>query len=183
MAASVSVPTAATASASASKTKNITYRGMTLTVPSNWQKLKVNAQTHGNDWITVTTGPCEAANSDCPSFELVSGKVLTGGQGLEPYRADRPFAPDGLPAPCRFESKYSEKFPGDKPAVSAQRQVGRGHEAQYREWTGECYAQKTDKRTRTFIQREWYLPKEGLLIVDGWNTRGLRDIIKRATWR
>ncbi|MEV5888154.1 hypothetical protein [Nonomuraea fuscirosea] len=32
--------------------------------------------------------------------------------------------------------------------------------------------------TRKFVQREWYLPKEKIVIVDGFNTPGLADAIK-----
>ncbi|MFC4123267.1 hypothetical protein [Nonomuraea zeae] len=41
----------------------------------------------------------------------------------------------------------------------------------------------TDKRTRSFKQREWYLAKPQILIVDGWNIPTLADIVARATWR
>ncbi|WP_263656427.1 hypothetical protein [Nonomuraea aurantiaca] len=42
----------------------------------------------------------------------------------------------------------------------------------------------SDKRTRTFEQREWYLPTSQILIVDGWDVLApLTDVIARATWK
>lgn len=90
-------------------------------------------------------------------------------------------------SPCRFtpsSSKYGERFTAGKPLQQGSRQVGRGHRAQYRVWKGECYDMHSDKRTRTFEQREWYLPTSQILIVDGWDVLApLTDVIARATWK
>ncbi|MEV4067878.1 hypothetical protein [Nonomuraea dietziae] len=179
MAALLSVPTVA----SAEQAKKISFRGMQVSAPAKWTTEYVEWNDIGKDWRQVYTTGC-VDKPTCPGFDIVGPKVIKGGQDMESYKTRRPFAPGTGVSGCRFgpENGYGERFPDDKPAVSGYRQVGR-HKAQYREWAGECYSFKTDKRSATFTQREWYLPKEGILIVDGWNTPGLAKILERATWK
>ncbi|MEU4327144.1 hypothetical protein [Nonomuraea dietziae] len=162
--------------------KKVHFRSMTLTFPSGWRVAK--AAGAGGDWISVKRAGC---GSTCAYVQLVGPKVLKPGPEdfLETYRTSRPFAPGtGVPN-CRLTTgtEDGERFPDRRPVASGTRKVGAGHTAQYRAWRGECYSMKTDKKTRTFVQREWYLPKERILIVDSSGVAGLDQIVKAATWK
>jgi hypothetical protein len=174
--------TADTAAVTAAAGKKVHFRSMTLTFPSGWKVVK--AAGHGGDWISVEPAGC---GTTCAHVQLVGPKVLKPGPEdfLETYKTSRPFAPGtGVPT-CRLTTgtQYGERFPDRRPVASGTREVGAGHTAQYRAWRGECYSMKTDKKTRTFVQREWYLPKERILIVDSSGVAGLDQIVKAATWK
>lgn len=166
--------------AHAAATKKVTFRGMTLAIPSTW----VVEKDHTGDWVSLSTRKCRDADTACPALQLVGPKVLKGGDYLESYKPGSPFAPSTGVAACRLNptTKYGERFVGTKPLTSGYRPVGAGHKAEYRVWAGECYSFKTDKRTATFKQREWYLPKSKILIVDGYGIAATDAIIKTATW-
>ncbi|GAA3466804.1 hypothetical protein GCM10018965_013560 [Nonomuraea roseola] len=172
--------TADTAAVTAGAGKNVHFRSMTLTFPSGWKVVK--AAGHGGDWITVKPAGC---GSTCAHVQLVGPKVLKPGPEdfLETYKTSHPFAPGTGVSTCRLTTgtKDGERFPDRKPVVAGTREVGAGHTAQYRAWRGECYSMKTDEKTRTFVQREWYLPKERILIVDTSGVERLDRIVKEAT--
>ncbi|PRX59878.1 hypothetical protein B0I32_11817 [Nonomuraea fuscirosea] len=189
-ASAVSSATAASASASAAKT--ISFRGMRLTVPSKWTAHKSDTIW---DLLTVQTRPgCDRKKTGCPYFSIGGPNMIHGsndpnwiGERYNPGRA--PFHPETSVMPCRYNRQSDiddlERFPGGykgKTVVSGHRQVGKGHKARYYEWAVECYDEKKKRVTRKFVQREWYLRKEKIVIVDGFNTPGLADAIKRATW-
>ncbi|GAA2673945.1 hypothetical protein GCM10010412_054750 [Nonomuraea recticatena] len=174
--------TADTAAVTAAAGKKVHFRSMTLTFPPGWRVAK--AAGAGGDWISVKPAGC---GRTCAYVQLVGPKVLKPGPEdfLETYRTSRPFAPGtGVPT-CRLTTgtEDGERFPDRRPVASGTRKVGAGHTAQYRAWRGECYSMKTDKKTRTFVQREWYLPKERILIVDSSGVAGLDQIVKAATWK
>uniref|UniRef100_UPI003F4981FF hypothetical protein n=1 Tax=Nonomuraea bangladeshensis TaxID=404385 RepID=UPI003F4981FF len=154
---------------------------MTLRLPAGWEADRI-----GDDWLQVALKGCNPAKAACANFAVIGPKVLKGGEYLEKYRTNRPFAPGTGVSPCRFtpsSNKYGERFVSSKPLQNGHRQVGQGHRAQYRVWAGECYNVNTGRRTKSFKQREWYLAESRILIVDGWNIPALAGIVSRATWK
>ncbi|MFI6318790.1 hypothetical protein ACIBG8_14780 [Nonomuraea sp. NPDC050556] len=175
------VPLAAgPAAPAAAQTKTIAFGGMTLTVPDGWMVRRLTAS---SDWLTVTTEKCGRKKVTCPSFELVGAKTIKGGNDMKGYRTDRQFEPGTGVNACRFRSDtdHGERFPSDKPLVNEFRPVG-ARKAEYREWAGECYSFKTGKTVKRFTQRLWYLSKEKVLVVDGWNNPELADVLAHARW-
>ncbi|RSM94031.1 hypothetical protein DMB42_51740 [Nonomuraea sp. WAC 01424] len=82
--------------------------------------------------------------------------------------------------PCPFNRKWGEVV---GPQVSrGYRQVGPGHKAAYNAWRAKCVSYSGGGVKGTFTQREWYLPKSRILVVDQWNTPGLTDTLKYADW-
>ncbi|WP_214324494.1 hypothetical protein [Nonomuraea sediminis] len=171
------------ASAEQTKTKTVSFRGMSIVVPAGWKVRRSDTDAVGKDWLQIWTTSCHSKPS-CPSFDIVGPKVIRGGDAMESYKTDHPFAPGTGVSGCRFRSdtKFGERYPSTKPAVNGHRDLGSGHKAQYREWAAECYDFNTNKAGKRFTQREWYLPKAGILVADGWNTPGLAKILEQATW-
>ncbi|GAA2324703.1 hypothetical protein GCM10010149_92660 [Nonomuraea roseoviolacea subsp. roseoviolacea] len=171
---------ASPAAPAAARTKTISFGGMTLTVPGGWTPRHLTA---GDDWLTVTTEKCGKNVEWCRSFTLAGAQTIKGVGDMKGYRTDRPFAPGTGEVPCRFiaDLNHAERFPSAKPLVNEFRPVGT-RKAQYREWAGECYSFKTGKTVKRFVQRVWYLPKEKVLVVDGWNHAELAGVLARARW-
>ncbi|MEU4703161.1 hypothetical protein [Nonomuraea dietziae] len=169
----------ASAAPAAAQTRTITFDGMTLTVPDGWI---VRRLTVSQDWLTVTTEKCGKNKVNCAGFELVGAEMIKPVGDMKEYCTDRPFAPGTGVSACRFRSDtdHGERF-SDKPLVNAFRPLG-ARKAQYREWAGECYSFKTGKTVKRFTQREWYLPKSKVLVVDGWNHPELAGVLARARW-
>uniref|UniRef100_UPI003F495401 hypothetical protein n=1 Tax=Nonomuraea bangladeshensis TaxID=404385 RepID=UPI003F495401 len=170
-------------------TKTISYRGMHLEVPRAWT---VRDYRQSEDLLIVMTkAGCDRAKAVCPYFQIAGPRKIHGskdphwiGETYQP--GSSPYHPETSVTACRFQKgdRESERFSGGlgrKPLKTGERQVGKGHQARYYAWAGECIDAKL-RVTRRFVQREWYLPKEKIVIVDGWDTAGLAGVIKRATW-
>ncbi|MDR8414548.1 hypothetical protein MTP10_38210 [Nonomuraea sp. 3-1Str] len=177
------IPATATASASAggSGTPLRLRDGLTLSLPGGW---KVYGK---GDWIRVVTGSCPKpgsgyAGSECDSFWILGPKAIElGGEVFEPYTAERPFYPATDVQPCPHDRRWGERLGAAR--VKGLRQVGPGHKAYYREWKATCVTYDGAEVRSRWIQREWYLPRTKVLVVDQWNTPGLAGVLKRATWR
>ncbi|MFI6802013.1 hypothetical protein [Streptosporangium canum] len=177
-------PTTASAStssaSSASATQTLSFRGMNLTIPSSWEVYR------DGDRVKVITGACGKPSAGyftpkCDAFWLFGPKVIKyGHEGFSAYTPERPFYPASDVQPCPFNGRYLQVL--GKATVAGLRQVGPGHKAHYRTWFGRCVVEGNGRQIATFDQREWFLPKSRILVVDVWNTPGLAGTLKRATW-
>ncbi|WP_433213877.1 hypothetical protein [Microtetraspora malaysiensis] len=181
----LATPASASASASASDTKNLRLRaGLSLIIPSSWKVYKIS-----KDWTRVVTGSCPTVNdevfgfrdSGCRSFWVLGPSAIEiGHEVFQAYTPDAPFYPATDVGPCVYDANLSV---GEmKLAAKALRQIGPGHKAYYRAWSADCVARNSGKVKGRFTQREWYLPKSKILLVDQWNTQGLSTVLKYATW-
>ncbi|SDH45126.1 hypothetical protein SAMN05421505_11623 [Sinosporangium album] len=169
------------APAAASSTKPLPLRGgLTLQIPSTWKVV-----TKG-DWTRVVTGACAKPQgpyftSGCRSFWVLGPKVIkTGHLGVKPYKAAQPFYPTGDLGACPQNGKYVQVH--GKPTAIGYRVIGGDRKAHYRSWPGRCVVDATGEHKFFFTQREWFVPRSGILIVDQWRTPGLAAILKSATW-
>ncbi|WP_068902034.1 hypothetical protein [Planomonospora sphaerica] len=172
---------AAAAAPSASGTKTFSFRGMNLKIPSGW---KVHRE---GDIVTVVTGKCrfpEPFVPGCRSFWVFGPKAITRvpvGGGYITYTGKNQFHPFSGVVPCPFTDKTAWHADG-KRATTGLRQVGRGHKAKYAAWPNTCVTHGSGRKTASFTQREWFLPTSKILVVDVWNTPGLANVLKNATW-
>ncbi|GAA3447758.1 hypothetical protein [Planomonospora venezuelensis] len=177
-AAVLAAPTAAAADAAAQGSKDFSFRGMNLKIPAAW---KVHDYT---DRVLVVTGGCkipEPFAPDCRGFWLYGPKVIAYGAEGRRYTGRRPFVPAaGAPVGCPFE--YGSVQVIGKAVSTGLRQVGRGHRAKYTAWAGRCVKQKSGRQTESFVQREWFLPASGIVVVDVWGDRKLAGLLKNAGW-
>ncbi|MFD0889051.1 hypothetical protein ACFQ08_31345 [Streptosporangium algeriense] len=174
------VPQAASASA-AQASGALTFRGMTLTIPSGWRVYR------DADRVKVITGACAKPSGGyftpkCEAFWIFGPKVIKyGHEGFSPYRGDQPFYPASDVQRCPFDGKNGQVL--GKPYASGLRQVGRGHKAAFKGWFGRCVKYDNGRQTATFHQREWFLPASKILIVDVWDNPRLATVLGAATWR
>ncbi|MGI5491521.1 hypothetical protein [Microtetraspora malaysiensis] len=168
-------------SLSAATTAPLRLRGgLTLDLPSSWRVYG------GGDQIRVVTGACARPRGhyfepNCRSFWVMGTQAIkTGGEGFQPYNPNQgPFYPAVDVAPCATDPALGQVL--GKAVTAGYRAVGVGHKARYLVWPGRC-VRGNGAQQSTFSQREWYLPKERILIVDQWNTPGLATVLKNATW-
>jgi hypothetical protein len=52
----------------------------------------------------------------------------------------------------------------------------------YSEWIFSCTSTDGTGEKPSFTERTWWLPTTKLLVVDDWNTPGLAEALKNATW-
>ncbi|NUR88757.1 MAG: hypothetical protein HOY71_32105 [Nonomuraea sp.] len=167
----------------AASTHPLTFRGMTLQLPSGW---KVYRATGG--WTKVVTGTCAKPKAgynepECRAFWVLGPDAIKHGQEIfQPYTGKRPFYPATDVQLCPIKRKLGQSF--DKAADKGLRQVGPGHKAAYRSWKFSCrpYAHLENVKLR-YVQREWYLPTSKILVVDQFSTPGLDRVLKNASWR
>ncbi|MEV8630539.1 hypothetical protein AB0395_02690 [Streptosporangium sp. NPDC051023] len=177
MTASASTPTS---SASASATQTLSFRGMTLRIPSSWEVYR------DTDRVKVVTGACSKPSAGyftpkCEAFWIFGPKVIKyGHEGFSAYTPEQPFYPASDVQPCPFNGKDGQVL--GKAYAAGLRPVGRGHKADFRGWLGRCVKNSNGRQTATFYQREWFLPKSRILIVDVWDNSWLVDVLKSATW-
>ncbi|WP_248960465.1 hypothetical protein [Sphaerisporangium perillae] len=170
------------AEATSSSTALLRLRGgLTLEIPGSWR-------VYGNaDQVRVVTGSCARPKGSyfepkCDSFWVMGPEALkTGGEGFRRYDPDQgPFYPASDVPPCPKNPKYGQVI--GKAIAVGYRDIGAAHKASYRVWPGRCVGYVDGKQRSTFSQREWYLPKTKILVVDQWNTPGLAGILKNAVW-
>ncbi|MFI6790929.1 hypothetical protein ACIBG4_26740 [Nonomuraea sp. NPDC050383] len=167
---------------SAEQARTLSFRGMTLKIPADWQ-----VHRKGDTVVVVTGSLCkkpEPFAPGCESFWIFGPKAYKNvpvGGGSITYTGKRQFHPFSGVIPCPFNSKLSW-YPGEKATSRDLRQVGPGHKAQYTAWPNRCVTNDTGRTTAKWTQREWLLPTSQILVVDAWNTHGLSGVLKRATW-
>ncbi|WP_182905122.1 hypothetical protein [Microbispora sp. H13382] len=169
--------------ASASSTTSLRLSGgLTLEIPRAWRVYRSADQVH------VVTGACAKPKGHyfeprCRGFWVMGAKTLkTGGEGFRRYNpVDGPFYPAVDVAPCPTDPKLGHVL--GKAIAVGHRNIGEGHKAHYRVWPGRCVTNDDATEKSTFKQREWYLPKERLLVVDQWATPGLATVLQNATWK
>ncbi|GAA2913674.1 hypothetical protein GCM10010517_80230 [Streptosporangium fragile] len=172
---------AGTSSGSASGTQILTFRGMSLVIPTSWQVYS------DANRVKVITGSCAKPvggyfTPKCDAFWIFGPTVIKSGhEGFNPYTPDRPFYPASDVQPCPLNGKYGQVL--GKATATGLRQVGAGHKAYYRSWAGRCIVEGNGRQIATFNQREWYLPQSKILIVDQWNTPTLATALKYADWK
>ncbi|WP_055480968.1 hypothetical protein [Sphaerimonospora mesophila] len=182
LAATLATPAAAFARDSGTKQIHL-RKGLTLKIPKSWKVDKKHA-----DWVRVITGSCPTLGTEdygfrdwgCRSFWVLGPKALEVGlRTFQPYNPKYGFDPATDVSIC---PKSYKLFKGDwKLADRGLRQVGPGHRADYHRWAATCVDKKSKVKTR-YNQREWYLPKSKILVLDQWDHPGLNAILKNATW-
>jgi hypothetical protein len=154
--------------------------GLTIYIPISWRVHK------GADGVVqVVTGRCKKpqgwGSSECDAFYVFGPKYIKiGAEGFGPYTGKNAFYTASDVQPCPFNHKWGEVI-GPK-VTRGLRQVGTGHKAVYNVWSAKCVSFSSAKVRGRFTQREWYLPKSRILVVDQWNTPGLADVLKNADW-
>lgn len=170
------------ASAASASEPLVLRKGLTLYIPGKWR-----VQGDGTDWVHVITGKCGKPKGgyntpECRGFWVLGPKAIKQGDELfNPYTGKRPFYPATDVQQCPANHKWGQ-VPG-KLADSGLRAVGPGHKAAYRKWNATCVSYTDGKVKSRYTQREWYLPKTKVLIVDQWNTPELDFVLKNALWR
>ncbi|MEW9553806.1 hypothetical protein [Nonomuraea sp. NPDC050783] len=167
---------AATAPAQALKLR----AGLTLYIPIRWV-----VHRFGADNVQVVTGKCGKPKGwgtpECDAFYILGPSYIKrGAEGFGPYTGKNPFYTASDVQPCPYEDKWGESI-GSK-VTRGLRQVGPGHKAAYNAWKATCVTYDRGTTKGHFTQREWYLPKSKILVVDQWNTPGLADTLKHADW-
>ncbi|MEV0623606.1 hypothetical protein AB0I81_60535 [Nonomuraea sp. NPDC050404] len=182
-AASSPLPAASSQTLNAASFQPLKLRGgLTLHLPAAWKVHRVNP-----DWTRVVTGKCARPGAaygtpGCDSFWVLGPKAIRQGQEIfRPYTGARPFYPATDVQRCPHDGKLGQIL--GAAGTKGLRQVGPGHKAAYREWRATCVTYSGGKVRSRFTQREWHLPATKILIVDHWNTPGLADVLKRATWK
>ncbi|MFC4111751.1 hypothetical protein [Nonomuraea zeae] len=177
-----SAASAAAGLASAAPAQPLKLRGgLTLYLPIQWKVYRVSP-----DWIRVVTGKCAKPEAgygtpECDSFWVLGPKAIKQGDELfRPYTAKEPFYPATDVQLCPHNRKWGQVVGAAK--VKGLRQVGPGHKAAYREWKATCVSYSGGGVKSRYVQREWYLPKTRILVVDQWNTPGLADALRYADW-
>ncbi|MED7929352.1 hypothetical protein SMD20_34270 [Nonomuraea sp. LP-02] len=155
--------------------------GLTLYIPIQWV-----VHRFGPDNVQVVTGKCGKARgwrtAECDSFYILGPSFIKrGAEGFGPYTGKDPYYTASDVQPCPFNEKWGETI-GPKGSRGL-RQVGPGHKATYNAWKSTCASYSGTQIKARFTQREWYLPKSKILVVDQWNTPGLADTLKHADWR
>jgi hypothetical protein len=167
--------------ANAAPAQPLKFRGMTIYIPIEWVAHRFN------DGVAVVTGKCGKKpdgwrTPECDAFYVLGPSwIKHGAEGFGPYTGKRPFYTSSDVQPCPFNDKWGVNITED--GTKGLRQVGEGHKAAYRAWKATCSSYSSAKVYRQFVQREWYLPKSRILIVDQWNTPGLSDALKYADWK
>jgi hypothetical protein len=166
--------------ANAAPAQPLKFRGMTIYIPIEWKVYRF-----GSDRVQVVTGKCGKPQGwytpECDSFHLLGPSLIKiGAEGFGPYTGKNPFYTASDVQPCPFNDKWAE-YIGPK-GTRGLRQVGAGHKAAYNAWKSRCASYSGTKTLKRFTQREWYLPKSKILIVDQWSTPGLSDALKYADW-
>jgi len=157
----------------------LTFHDMIITLQPRWQKGNVYAS---KGLGVQTTGRCMQP-SFCEGFMLFDQK--TGSQGAAPtyeYNPNYPWNPSNGADGCmdKYKDGIIQNFQGS-PTHKETVLVG-GHGGTLTEWKGTCLNTNMQK-LGTFTQRVWYLPTEKIFVVDEWNTPGLYDALKDATWQ
>lgn len=168
--------------ASAATAQELRLRGgLTLYIPIEWRVYR-----HGADDVQVVTGRCAKpqgwGSTECDAFYVLGpGLIKRGAEGFGPYTGKNPFYTASDVQPCPMNRKWGESI-GPK-VTRGYRQVGPGHRAAYNAWQATCSSYSGGGVKARFTQREWYLPKSRILVVDQWNTPGLADTLKHADWK
>ncbi|MBB4917600.1 hypothetical protein [Streptosporangium saharense] len=172
----ITVPQTAQAAAAGA----ITFRGMTLTIPSGWRVHR------DADRIKVITGRCVKPTAGyftpkCEAFWIFGPKALKYGQeGFSSYTGKQPFYPASDVQRCPFDGGSGQVI--GKAYFKGLRPVGRGHKAAFTGWNGRCVRYDNGRQTATFHQREWFLPTSKILVVDVWDNPRLVGVLAGATW-
>jgi hypothetical protein len=155
--------------------------GLTLHLPIKWAVHRVSP-----DWIHVVTGRCAKPSGGygtpgCRGFWVLGPKAIKHGNELfHAYDGTRPFYPATDVQQCPSNGKWGQVLGSAK--VKGLRRLGPGHKAAYREWRASCVSYANGKVKSRYTQREWYLPKTRILVVDQWSTPGLSAALRNADW-
>ncbi|TDD03385.1 hypothetical protein E1292_21300 [Nonomuraea deserti] len=168
--------------AEAGSARTLTLRGgLTLRLPATWKVHKVEP-----GWTRVVTGNCAEPEGGygtpgCDSFWILGPKAIEKGDELfRPYTGASAFYPATDVQRCPHNGKWGQRL--GAAGAKGLRKVGPGHRAAYREWKAACVSYSNGRVRSRYVQREWHLPKTGILVVDQWSTPGLSGVLQRARW-
>ncbi|MBA9002167.1 hypothetical protein [Thermomonospora cellulosilytica] len=142
--------------------------------------------------VAVRTGECirtVLGDEKCPGFLLVGPEGIQrayedDGVTRNAYRPERAYHPAPDVQPCLDRNPEPALESGTPELKAASTAAVGGRNATYREWRIACRDERTGRvGERFFIQREWYLAAERMLVVDQWSTPGLNEALGRARWR
>lgn len=141
--------------------------------------------TGGPDTPNPAGEPGYAYTLHCPSFALLDRKRINPPEGRPgTFKLDSPYHPAGdISHECPPDAAHYGGITGPDVLLASRKTPVGSQQAEYREWRRTC-KDYTGKYTGkpTFVQRVWFLPKTGILIVDEWNTPNLAGILAKATW-
>lgn len=167
------------------KPETLSFDGLTIQVPKSWKRGNLFSSYVHDGTLGIRTGATclsgTIAGNSCPGFELhgPDGLVTDYYNGTD-YEDKWAFSRSDDPFVCAADpSMIMIKVNGYRSRSTAL--VG-GKKSIYTEWNMSCVAQDDSGKTKSFIERTWWLPNEHYLIVDDWQTEGLYDILKNATW-
>lgn len=159
-------------------TKPLTFRGMTIQIPSSWK-----VKDTGGGTFHVLTGGCPSRAVECKGFWLHGPQGIKYAYEGGKYDPKLPYHPSSGVMECVQDKRYwSSPLPA-KPTVTGVRKVGAGHKAYYRVWKISCSKQTGGATSVSYPQKLWYLPSSKILVVDQWQTPGLSTALKHATWK
>ncbi|TDC09103.1 serine/threonine-protein kinase [Actinomadura bangladeshensis] len=187
--------------------KRMSFGAFSITVPESWRLTRLTdlpGNPEGNYWVS-TPGRCspstllpeeqrdenrKAYDNNCPGFTVIGEPwVNDGSTGWRSFRVNGPWGPETeafRTCPHRGDlNGIGTPEDREKPARTGTGPVGT-RSAQYREWRLNCVFLNGANQFRpagaAYVQRYWYLADPRLLIVDEWDTPGLREILAKATW-
>ncbi|RJL33127.1 hypothetical protein D5H75_09745 [Bailinhaonella thermotolerans] len=154
--------------------KTVSYRGMRLSIPAAWRVVKQAGSAY------VITGRCVPRAYECPGFWLHGPSAIRHGHEGNAYKPSRPYYPSSGMMECSRDRRYLE-MADERPRVAALRPIG-AKKAHHREWRFKCVTPNGGKVKLTYAQREWFLPRSQILVVDKWANPALPGILARARW-
>ncbi|MEW2354145.1 serine/threonine-protein kinase [Spirillospora sp. NPDC029432] len=194
-------PAAVAPAASRPPGRTMTVGGLSFVVPPAWRSSRISSPAGGtadNRWVR-TPGPCrmppfarDAPESSpprrqyCPGFDVITEPWGNdGSRGWDLFRIQYPWAPEtDVSHPCPPRADLFASIGGTRPPVRRGLVPVGTRRAEYREWRIDCIDIEAPTRDTnvSFIQRVWYLPQSKILVIDEWNTPGLAEILRKATW-
>ncbi|SEG75351.1 hypothetical protein SAMN04489712_11123 [Thermomonospora echinospora] len=167
-----------------------TYFGLRLRLRPEWRVAGADRRGRGYS-VEVRTGDCvrtTKGDEKCPGF------LLVGPEGVQrayddddvtrnPYTPARPYHPRTDVQVCLDRNAAPALEAGPARLTRASMAKVAGREATYRQWRVPCRDESTGRvGERFYVQREWYLAAERILIVDRWQTPGLDEALAGADW-
>ncbi|WP_103938154.1 hypothetical protein [Thermomonospora echinospora] len=163
--------------------QTIDFNGLNVQLPASWKA--VPDGNGGGRWHITTGGSCGSYGyleaDACRGWWLLGADDIAQGNEGSPYSPGRPYYPQTDSVPCPTDPETYQTTP-QSPQAQGLVPVG-DHRGDYREWAITCISPAGGARTGGFVQRLVYLPESRILVVDNWQTPGLMNLLKNATWR
>lgn len=169
------------------QTTTFHFDGLNVTVPAAWKKGDVYrgvSEPGMSDVLGVRTGgACKTGTgvNSCPGFEIHGPNALSVDSTNVNKYSTGPWNRSTDVFPCASDPSMIISSLTTHYQTQTTTTVG-GRKATYSEWKVPCSSINGSSKTSSFIERTWWLPTDNMLIVDDWNTPGLYDVMKNATW-